>query len=184
MRVAEAFSTWVKYTHRRSHGPALPFTDIVLLHSIRLFSTPQSLAELRRFTNAHALPRLQEGLRSLQRAGLIAAHRTRGSRETRYAITERGASVTARYAELREGALVDLCKAEVAIVQAMGTATELLERMVGLYRQAAQRLADEDFLRTRSTESTRRAVAASGTSRDRAGPRARRGARATRSTRR
>jgi predicted MarR family transcription regulator len=147
MRAREAFAAWVTEVHERSGGTPLPVGDVLLLHCIRLCGPPQTLAELRRYTNAHAVPRLQTGLRRLREAGMVDVVRTRGEREPRYSLTRRGEDATARYDDLRESALVRLCRREVGLVDEMTAASVLLERLVTLYRQAAQSLTDRDMFK-------------------------------------
>jgi predicted MarR family transcription regulator len=146
MRIAQSFATWVRFAHRHSDGPPLSFHDIFLLHCLRFCGSPQTITELRLFTDPYALPRLQSGVRTLLRARLVSPVRRAGEREPRYALTTSGMAVTDRYAALRERALVRLFQREVGIVSAMTESAALLERAAGLYRQAARSIGDETFL--------------------------------------
>lgn len=146
MRMSDAFATWVRYAHRRADGPPVPFSGIILLHCIRLAGQAQTASELRLFTSPYALHHIQEGLRALQKAGLVIAERDRTSREARYSLTPLGLKVTTAYALLRERGLIELRAKEKSMTALVDSAAVTLDRLCGLYRQAVQRLSDDAVL--------------------------------------
>lgn len=137
-RAMEGLIRWSVEGHKRLTRAGLNFSDLLLLHSVRMRGSPASLMDLLTFLNRHDLSNVQYSLKKLERAGLIEKSPDRSNRETRHVCTASGIAVTDRYAQIRRACLIDRIDEIAGYDDTVAAAASTIERLVGLYEQAAQ----------------------------------------------
>lgn len=111
----------------------LAFQELILLHVVAMQHHPQTAASLARQLNRDDVPNLQYALRKLQNANLVEKRKEPRGKTYSYAITEPGAAVVQRYAQIRKLLLIAKTKLIDDIDARMSSANDLLGILTGVY---------------------------------------------------
>jgi predicted MarR family transcription regulator len=146
VRVHEAFSFWARELQRYTSGHPLSFQEVALLHCVRLRGGSTTLAEMMIFLHRHDLAAINYSLRKLEKHGLIRRSRGANRREVAYAITDAGRAATDAYGRMRSQVLVQLCREVLGMEASTSEAAAVMERMIGMYDQAAQSILNHSLI--------------------------------------
>lgn len=147
LRCFEAHCGSAMEIHRNVGGPPMSWQDLALLHSVRLHGGTPTLTDMLVFLHRHDLPALQYSFRKLEKLGLIAKRRGPSQRETAYVITEPGIRLTDDHSRLRSEVTEALTAGVVDVDRGLQVATEVLERLIGLYDQSTTTVQNGRVLR-------------------------------------
>jgi predicted MarR family transcription regulator len=145
-RVIEGLTRWSLEGHQHIIMRGLSYSDLLLLHSIRMRGGSAGMMDLLTFLNRHDLSNLQYSLKKLERFGLIEKTAGVGRREVSYQPCAAAHEVMGQYASVRNACLVSLLSELDEFDGAMNKAAAVLERLVGLYEQATQTHSNEMIL--------------------------------------
>jgi predicted MarR family transcription regulator len=141
LRFREAFEHWVVQAVRSSSSSSsieLNFSELIVLHTLRMQPKPAGVAILARLLNRDDVPNIQYSLRKLAKVGLVQSQREKGAKSASYVPTEIGIEMTNSYArtkrEILFGQLADLPGFEDRIA----SATRTLTTLTGLYEECAR----------------------------------------------
>jgi predicted MarR family transcription regulator len=137
--ITEAFSRWSAVLHEFISGDPIPAQDVSLLQTIRMNDRPKSAVEIGKFQNREDSSNILYALRKLEKAGYIRKS-TGASRQTTYQVTDAGREVTDRYANLRKEILLDSIARSGGVVADLGSLTDGIWHISGLYEQAARKM--------------------------------------------
>lgn len=146
MRVHQAFSSWALELQKYVSGEQFTFQEVALLHCVRLRGGTTTLAEMMLFLHRQDLAAINYSLRKLEKHGLIKRARGPQRREVAYALTERGRGITNAYGAMRHKVLVELCRNIVDMQRNASDAAAVIERLIGVYDQAAQAVLNQSLI--------------------------------------
>lgn len=146
MRLSEAFASWALELQKCVSGEKMSFQEVSLLHCVRLRGGSTTLAEMMIFLHRHDLAAINYSLRKLEAQRLITRQRGSRRREVAYSLTARGREVTDAYGAMRAQVLVRLCREVHGMQAATDQATAVVERLIGIYDQAAQQILNQSLV--------------------------------------
>jgi len=146
VRLHEAFSGWARELQKYVSGQQMTFPEVALLVCVRLRGGSTTMAEMMMFLHRHDLAAISYSLRKLEQNGLIRRMRGPNRREVAYAVTDRGREVTDAYGRMRHQVLVQLCREVVGMQASANEAAGVMERMIGIYDQAAQTILNQAMI--------------------------------------
>lgn len=158
LRVYQAFSSWAVELQKYVSGEQFTFQEVALLHCVRLRGGTTTLAEMMLFLHRQDLAAINYSLRKLEKYGLIKRARGPQRREVAYALTERGRAMTEAYGAMRHQVLVELCRKIVDMQSSATEAASVIERLTGVYDQAAQALLNQSLIAAATTPEARAPV--------------------------
>ena len=115
---------------------ALSFSEVVLLHMVRMHDRPKDAATLAKLVNRDDLPNVLYSLRKLANVGLI--EKTKVGSATFFQITDKGRVETERYAELRQAILLSSVDSVANMEENLAFVTKILSIVTGFYESAAR----------------------------------------------
>ena len=147
IRAYGALSRWAVELHKHVGGQQMPYSDVALLHTIRMRGGSPTFPELLLFLNRMDISNVQYSLRKLEKLGLVT--RTRGGtrRDTILSITDESEQLTEDFGAVRDEVLVHLCDTVEDFENAMNDAASALERLAGIYDQATTSILNEVVLK-------------------------------------
>jgi predicted MarR family transcription regulator len=116
----------------------LTFTEVNMLHVIRMQERPKSISVIANLLNRDDTPNLQYGLRKLRSLGLIRPTGTAHRKSFAYEVTPKGRAVTNRFAEIAEELVYSTTRTVSDIEQKLIAAADLLRLMTGILDEAAR----------------------------------------------
>jgi predicted MarR family transcription regulator len=138
MRMHAAFQRWNEAAMLAAAGESLAFTEVNMLHVIRMQDRPKSISVIANLLNRDDISNLQYGLRKLRSLGLIRPTGATHRKNFEYEVTPRGRELTDRFAEVAEE-LVYSATRSIADMDAKLVATaDLLRLMTGILDEAAR----------------------------------------------
>ena len=140
LQTVASFERWSIQAARLSGGSdTLTFSEVVLLHMVRMHDRPKDAATLAKLVNRDDLPNVLYSLRKL--AGLGVIEKTRVGSATFFQITETGRLETERYAELRQAILMSSTDSVANMEENLAFVTAILHMITGFYESAAREAA-------------------------------------------
>lgn len=140
LQTVAAFERWSIQAARLSGGSdTMNFSEVVLLHMVRMHDRPKDAATLAKLVNRDDLPNVLYSLRKL--ASLEVIEKTRVGAATFFQITEKGRLETERYAELRQAILMSNTDSVSNMEENLGFVTAILGIVTGFYESAARECA-------------------------------------------
>lgn len=136
MAASAAFERHVTQIAQLIGEPELSYTEIVILHVIRMYDRPKDAAAIARFVNRDDLANVQYTLRKLVSVGLV--KKTRAGVSANYETTKAGTEWTERYAALRHRLLVEHMSSDEAAGETLESIARRLTRLAVLYETSAR----------------------------------------------
>ena len=138
---SHAFNRWIVRCMSAAGGADLGPLDVTVLHSVAHRERPKKLADLCLVLNVEDSHTVSYALKKLQRLDLVAGEKA--GKETFFSVTAAGASLCARYRQVREDCLVKALgafagEAPEELRRRIGDGADLLRALSGLYDQAAR----------------------------------------------
>lgn len=139
MQVFEAYQRWAVQAARLVGNPDINYSEVVVLHVVRMQERAKDAATIAKLVNRDDLPNVLYSLRKLVSLGLV--EKVKVGSGTYFKTTEQGRLETDRFAALRTDLLLK-AMAEVANIDSkLETVIALLKVMTGLYDSAARETA-------------------------------------------
>lgn len=138
LRFREAFEHWVHQAVRTSGPMDLNFTELTVLHTLRMQPRPAAVATLARLLNRDDIPNIQYSLRKLASMGLVQSQREKGSKSASYSTTPAGLEMTNSYAELKRSILLRQLSDLPGFEDRIAAAARTLTMLTGLYEECAR----------------------------------------------
>jgi predicted MarR family transcription regulator len=140
LQTVAAFERWSVQATRLSGGSdSLSFSEVVLLHMVRMHDRSKDAATLAKLVNRDDLPNVLYSLRKLANLGLI--EKTKVGSATFFQVTEQGRVETERYAELRQAILLSSVDSVANMEENLAFVTTILSIVTGFYESAARECA-------------------------------------------
>ena len=131
-----AYQRWIVRASRAAGGPAMSPLEVLILHLVNHRDRPKTLADLCLVLNIEDTHLANYAVKKLTEHGLVAPGRT--GKEKTVAITEAGAALCARYAEVREGLLLEGARSLGIPAEELSRLAATLRALSGSYDQAAR----------------------------------------------
>lgn len=138
MRMHAAFQRWNEAAMLAAGGEPLTFTEVNMLHVIRMQDRPKSISVIANLLNRDDIPNLQYGLRKLRSLGLIRPTGATHRKNFEYEVTPRGREVTDRFAEVAEELVYSATRSFADMETKLIAAADLLRLMTGILDEAAR----------------------------------------------
>jgi len=138
IRCHEAFARWVTAANSVVLEEDITFSESIILQTIRMLDRPKSGVIIARMINRDDVANVQYSLRKLESAGLINKVTERGSKVHAYEVTEKGRSVTDKFARIRSELLVQSLKTVDKLDERIVGATQLLALLTGIYEEVSR----------------------------------------------
>ena len=138
LRYQQAFERWITQLADISGLAELSYTEIVIMHVIRMQNRPKTAASIARQLNRDDIPNIQYCLRKLVKMGLCRKIQESGIKTSGYEVTEKGNTLTDNYAELRREILTNQTKSIDRVDEKLREATQLISLLTGLYDEASR----------------------------------------------
>jgi len=138
LRYQQAFERWITQLADISGLAELSYTEIVIMHVIRMQNRPKTAASIARQLNRDDIPNIQYCLRKLVKMELCRKIQENGSKTSAYEVTEKGNALTDNYAELRREILTNQTKNIDRVDEKLREATQLISLLTGLYDEASR----------------------------------------------
>lgn len=138
LRYQQAFERWITQLADISGLAELSYTEIVIMHVIRMQNRPKTAASIARQLNRDDIPNIQYCLRKLVKMGLCRKIQESGIKTSAYEVTEKGNTLTDNYAELRREILTNQTKSIDRVDEKLREATQLISLLTGLYDEASR----------------------------------------------
>jgi predicted MarR family transcription regulator len=138
LRYQQAFERWITQLADISGLAELSYTEIVIMHVIRMQNRPKTAASIARQLNRDDIPNIQYCLRKLVKMGLCRKTQESGIKTSAYEVTEKGNTLTDSYAELRREILTNQTKSIDRVDEKLREATQLISLLTGLYDEASR----------------------------------------------
>jgi predicted MarR family transcription regulator len=138
LRYQQAFERWITQLADISGLAELSYTEIVIMHVIRMQNRPKTAASIARQLNRDDIPNIQYCLRKLVKMGLCRKTQESGIKTSTYEVTEKGNTLTDSYAELRREILTNQTKSIDRVDEKLREATQLISLLTGLYDEASR----------------------------------------------
>jgi len=140
LQTVAAFERWSVQAARLSgDSDALNFSEVVLLHMVRMHDRSKDAATLAKLVNRDDLPNVLYSLRKLANLGLI--EKTKVGSATFFQVTDKGRIETERYAELRQAILLSSVDSVANMEENLAFVTTVLNIVTGFYESAARECA-------------------------------------------
>ena len=131
-----AYQRWIVRGCRAAGGPAMSPLEVLVLHLVNHRGRPKTLADICLVLNIEDTHLANYAIKKLTEHGLVAPGRK--GKEKTVAITEDGAALCARYAEVRERLLLEGARQLGLDPAEMSRLAALLRALSGSYDQAAR----------------------------------------------
>ncbi|PVA09669.1 transcriptional regulator [Pelagivirga sediminicola] len=131
-----AFQRWITRCMTAAGASGMSPLEVLILHLVRHRGRPKTLADICLMLNIEDTHLVNYALRKLAERGLVETGRK--AKEKTVAITDEGAGLCARYAEIREALLVRGAKAAGIDPVEISRLSALLRTLSGSYDQAAR----------------------------------------------
>ena len=131
-----AFQRWMVLCAAAAGAPGLSATEVLILHSVHHRGRPKRQAEILLALAIEDTHIATYAIRKLEAAGLVATSRV--GKEKLVAMTEAGAALCTRYAEVREQLLARSVSGSGPSAAALSEVAALLRTLSGHYEQAAR----------------------------------------------
>lgn len=131
-----AYQRWMVRCMTAAGGPAMSPLEVLILHLVHHRGRPKTLADVCMILNIEDTHLANYAIRKLTQAGLLKAGRK--GKEKTVQITEAGATLCARYKDVREALLVRAARQLGHDPQDMSRVASLLRALSGSYDQAAR----------------------------------------------
>lgn len=136
MAATAGFERYAVQTARLVGGPELGYSEVVIIHVVRMHDTPKDAATIARLLNRDDLPNVQYALRKLVSTGLV--EKSKQGTTTVFSTTAEGVRWTDRYAALRTKILLGIVTAEHAFSGGLGRATRAMSVLAGIFDSSAR----------------------------------------------
>ncbi len=134
--VNHAYQRWMVRCMTAAGGPTMSPLEVLILHLVHHRGRPKTLAEVCLILNIEDTHLANYAIKKLTQAGLLKAGRQ--GKEKTVVITEAGATLCARYKEVREALLVRAARQLGHDPEDMSRVASLLRALSGSYDQAAR----------------------------------------------
>ncbi|WP_149541171.1 winged helix DNA-binding protein [Siccirubricoccus phaeus] len=131
-----AFQRWMVLCAAAAGAPGLSPTEVLILHTVHHRGRPKRQAEILLALAIEDTHIATYAIRKLEAAGLVRT--SRAGKEKLVAVTEAGAALCTRYAELREALLARAVRDAGPEAAKLSDAAALLRSLSGFYDQAAR----------------------------------------------
>ena len=138
IRCHEAFARWVTAANSVVIEEDITFSESNILQAIRMLDRPKSGVIIARMFNRDDVANVQYSLRKLESAGLIKKVIERGSKLHTYEVTDKGRSVTDKFAKIRSELLVQSLKTVDNLDEKIVGASQLLAILTGIYEEVSR----------------------------------------------
>jgi predicted MarR family transcription regulator len=137
MRMHAAFQRWNEAAMRAA-GESLTFTEVNMLHVIRMQERPKSISVIANLVNRDDIANLQYGLRKLRSHGLIRPTGTAHRKNFEYEVTPKGRQLTDRFSEIAAELVYSTTRTVADIDKKLVAAADLLRLVTGILDEAAR----------------------------------------------
>jgi predicted MarR family transcription regulator len=134
--VGHAFHRWMVLCAAAAGAPGLSAMEVLILHTVHHRGRPKRQAEILLALAIEDTHIATYAIRKLEAAGLVTTSRV--GKEKQVAVTEAGATLCARYAEVREQLLARSVGGNGPGAATLSEAATLLRTLSGYYDQAAR----------------------------------------------
>lgn len=131
-----AFQRWITRCMTAAGAPGMSSLEVLILHLVHHRDRPKSLADICLVLNIEDTHLVNYALRKLAERGFVETGRK--AKEKTAAITDQGARLCARYAEIREALLVRGAQVAGIDPAEISRLSALLRTLSGSYDQAAR----------------------------------------------
>lgn len=138
LRFQQAWERWVMHLGVVVGMGDLSYTEIVVLHVIRMQDRPKTAAHIARQLNRDDIPNIQYCLRKLVKTGLCRKVKEKTAKTFAYEATEQGRELTDNYADLRRRILTEQTKIIDQVDRKLHEASKLINLLTGLYDEAGR----------------------------------------------
>jgi len=138
LRFQQAFEVCVSQIASVTGMSELSYTEIVVLHVIRMQERPKTAANIARQLNRDDIPNIQYCLRKLVKMGLCQKLNEGATKIFTYDVTEKGREVTDDYAAMRREVLTDRTNLIDQIDEKISDAIQLINLLTGIYDEAGR----------------------------------------------
>lgn len=116
----------------------LSYSELVLLHVIRMQDSPKTAALLARQLNMDGITNIQYSLRKLIKLGFVTKIKGSNSKICTYVVTKASSAMLMKYAQIRRGMLTDQTMGIENIDQKLIETAKLISMLTGLYDEASR----------------------------------------------
>ncbi|MBM5810898.1 MAG: winged helix DNA-binding protein [Gammaproteobacteria bacterium] len=148
LRFDQAFERWIRQLGLVVGMGDLSYTELVVLHVIRMQDRPKTAAQIARQLNRDDIANVQYCLRKLVKMGLCRKAGEHSAKTLAFQVTARCRLLTDDYAELRRRILTEQTKIIEDVDQKLRDATKLINLLTGFYDEAARISAAYSLLST------------------------------------
>lgn len=138
LRFQQAWERWVSQLGAVVGMGDLSYTEIVVLHVIRMQDRPKTAAAIARQLNRDDIPNIQYCLRKLVKMGLCRKVKEKTAKTFAFETTARGRALTDSYAELRRRILTEQTKIIEDVDGKLREAAKLINLLTGLYDESGR----------------------------------------------
>ncbi len=136
LAVHAAFERYAVQTARLCGGPELNFTEVLIIHVVRMHDRPKDAATIARLLNRDDLPNVQYALRKLVTSGLV--EKSKLGTATVFSTSDEGVRWTDRYAALRSKVMLEFLGAEDLFAGRLEVATRSAAVLAGMFDSSSR----------------------------------------------
>ncbi len=138
LRFYQAFERWSLQVTGSCGFADASFSEITILHAVRMHGLPCTAALIARQLNRDDIPNLQYSLRKLVKQGSL-ARKSDSKKNYTFEITKEGRDLTDRYARIRHAVLTEQTREIDSVDERLTDAVKLISMLTGQYDEAMRK---------------------------------------------
>jgi len=138
LRFHQAFERWALQVTGSCGFADASFSEITILHAVRMHGQPCTAALIARQLNRDDIPNLQYSLRKLVKQGYL-ARKSDSRKNYTFEVTDNGCELTDRYAKIRHLVLTEQTREIDSVDERLADAVKLISMLTGQYDEAMRK---------------------------------------------